>query len=210
MLLLLTFVAFGMSLIWTGFTVIDARTLVFAAIALTVRTAVLFPVLAGLKLEERDRRLIALFGPRGLSSLLLTLLPVFAGVPGADRLFTITCFVVLLSAALHGTGIAVFLRRANARANAERGEEGAKPSVPLPAPVSAEPSDVPERITIGELEELWARDEPVTIVDARADRSHRADDTQARGAVRIDPENATRSATEQRLSKQGTLVIYCA
>ena len=45
MFLLLTFVAFGAGLIWTGFAVADGRTLLFAAFALIVRTAVLLPVL---------------------------------------------------------------------------------------------------------------------------------------------------------------------
>ena len=47
MLLLLTFVALGTTLIWTGLEVVDWRTLLFAAIALVVRTAVLYPVLGG-------------------------------------------------------------------------------------------------------------------------------------------------------------------
>src|SRR5262249_35807890 len=45
------------------------------------------------------------------NSLLLALLPVFAGVPGADHLFAITCLVVLLSVLVHGGGIAIYLRR---------------------------------------------------------------------------------------------------
>jgi hypothetical protein len=48
------------------------------------------------------------------------------------------------------------------------------------------------------------------MVDARAERSHRADEMQAQGAVRIDPTDPVRSAQAQRLSQQGTLVIYCA
>jgi hypothetical protein len=60
------------------------------------------------------------------------------------------------------------------------------------------------------METLFARGEPVTIVDARADRSHRADDIQAKGAVRVDPSGPVRSAQAQRLSQHGTLVIYCA
>jgi sodium/hydrogen antiporter len=205
MLLLLTFVALGTSLLWTGFTVVDGPTLLFAAIALTVRTAVLLPVLAGLRLEKRDRHIIALFGPRGLSSLLLVLLPVFAGLPGAERLFTITCFVVVLSVALHGTGLAIFLRRMGGG-----GRRAEKSAAPAPSALRPQPSDVPERITIGEVEELRARGEPVTIVDARAERSHRADDVQALGAVRLDPSDPVRSAQAQRLSQHGTLVIYCA
>src|SRR5262245_55223316 len=110
MFLLLTFVALGTTLIWTGFDVLNWRTLVFAVLALGIRSAVLYPMLGGLGLEARDRRLIALLGPRGLSSLLLVLLPVFAGVPGAQGLFMVVCLVVLLSILIHGTGIALFVR----------------------------------------------------------------------------------------------------
>ena len=84
------------------------------------------------------------------------------------------------------------------------------PAQALPVTLDAPPSDVPERITIGELEELSARGERVTIIDARADRSHRADDVQAKGAVRLDPGDPVRSASALRLSHHGTLVIYCA
>ena len=110
MLLLLTFVALGTSLIWTGLAVIDLPTIAFALIALVVRTVVLYPVLTSAHVTGRDRRLIALFGPRGLSSLLLALLPVFAGIPGSERLFSITCLVVLFSVVFHGGGIALYLR----------------------------------------------------------------------------------------------------
>jgi len=112
MFLLLTFVAFGTGLIWSGLPLAaDWRVLVFALLALVLRTAVLLPVLRRSGLDARSRWLIGLFGPRGLSSLLLVLLPVFAGVPGADRLFAITCLVVLLSVVVHGGGIAIYLRR---------------------------------------------------------------------------------------------------
>jgi hypothetical protein len=112
MFLLLTFVAFGAGLIWTGVSLAgDWHVLVFAAVALGVRTVALVPVLARSGIDRKSCRLIALAGPRGLSSLLLVLLPVFAGVPNAERLFTITCLVVLLSVVIHGAGIALYLRR---------------------------------------------------------------------------------------------------
>lgn len=140
MLLLLTFVALGTSLIWTGLAVIDLPTIVFALFALVVRTVVLYPVLTSAHVTGRDRRLIALFGPRGLSSLLLALLPVFAGIPGSERLFSITCLVVLLSVVLHGGGIALYLR-SNARkqtsAVSSPGEEKAIDG-PVPAPIATE------------------------------------------------------------------------
>ncbi|MDB4877042.1 MAG: hypothetical protein JWM41_3488 [Gemmatimonadetes bacterium] len=210
MLLLLTFVALGTSLIWTGFTVIDGPTLIFAVVALTARTVVLLPVLRGLDVSERDRRIIALFGPRGLSSLLFTLLPVFAGVHGAERLFTVTCLVALLSVVLHGGGIALFLRANGAAARA--------PRAPLPLAIapasidsSTEPGEsVPDTITVAEYQARVERGEPLIVVDSRAGRNYYADRGQPRGAIRIPPEDPVRSATEQRLSKRAMLVVYCA
>lgn len=226
MLLLLTFVALGNSLIWSGLTVMDGRTLLFAAIALVARTAVLYPVLGQAGITGRDRRLIALFGPRGLSSLLLTLLPIFAGIPGAERLFTVTCLVVLLSVVLHGGVIAYFLRHGAAPVGAAvaaevpasapaAGPEAAAALAAAPvvvAPVTAAPpaEPVPERITIDELRALQEAGEPIVIVDARRERQYEVDDIQAAAAVRLHPLYPVRDATALRLSQRATLVVYCA
>ncbi|MGZ8492671.1 MAG: cation:proton antiporter [Gemmatirosa sp.] len=209
MLLLLTFVALGTSLVWTGLTVIDGRTLLFAAVALGARTAVLYPVLARAGVHGRDRTLIALFGPRGLSSLLLVLLPVFAGIAGAERLFTITCLVVLLSIVLHGTGIALFLRGA-AEPRARARSVPVVDAAPGDAPGDAPSADVPELITLDEVGALQARGEPYVLLDARRESGYRASEAQAAGAVRVRPEDPVRDATERRLSQRATLVVYCA
>ena len=102
MALLFTFVLFGSSLIWSGFTVISGATLAFAVIVLLVRPPVFLLSLARSHIDRRDSLMIAWFGPRGLSSLLLVLLPVFAGLPGSEQLFAICCLVVLLSVVVHG------------------------------------------------------------------------------------------------------------
>jgi NhaP-type Na+/H+ or K+/H+ antiporter len=225
MLLLLTFVALGTALIWSGLDVIGARTLLFAAFALFARTLVLYPVLGRAGMDRRDKSLVALFGPRGLSSLLLVLLPVFAGVPGSRELFAVVCLVVLLSVALHGAGIALFLRAAAADSAGAEGSAMATPGVGGPAPaggtVAPRPhaagagrlavlSGVPERVTLAELEQLRAAGEPIVLVDARSDKSWRADALIADGAVRMSPDDPVRDATAQRLSQHATLVVYCA
>jgi NhaP-type Na+/H+ or K+/H+ antiporter len=225
MFLLLTFVAFGASIIWSGFEVADVPTLIFALIALAIRTAVLLPVLGSAGLEPRSRRIIAWLGPRGLSALLLALLPVFAGIEGSARLFQITCLVVLLSVLLHGGGIAVFLRRATRRQGpapgvtvgpaprSEKPEELSFGTVHAPtrAPVSSAVSRaaVPERITIPELRRLWEQGEPVTVVDVRKDRSYRDDPQIAKDAIRMPPDDAVRLARERGLDQHGTVVLYC-
>ena len=208
MLLLLTFVAFGTSLIWTGFAAVDWRVIVIAIVALFVRTAVLYPVLSQVGVRGRDRKLIALFGPRGLSSLLLVLLPVFSGVPGAERLFIICCFVVLLSLVAHGAVIGFFLRASVRRSLATAGPNAA-PAVDG-GDQNAGASAPPERIAIPEIAELRARGESVVIADARAARSYEDDPRQVAGAVRLPPEDPVRAAEDLRLSRHATVVVYCA
>jgi hypothetical protein len=206
MFLLLTFVAFGAGLIWTGLQVAGVRSLLFALLALAVRTVVLSLVLVRAPIDRESRRLIAWFGPRGLSSLLLVLLPVFGGIPGAEHLFALACLVVLLSVLLHGGGIALWLRRREGgRAG---GREGAK-AQGSEAVAGERPSAVPERITIAELQELRRQGEPVTVLDVRTERSYRDDTRRATGALRFPPDDAVRLARERALDRHGTLVLYC-
>ena len=205
MFLLFTFVAFGAWLIWSGISVMDARTLLFALLALGVRTAVLTPVLAAAGVEPRSRRLIAWFGPRGLSSLLLILLPVFAGMPGSEHLFEITCLVVLLSVLLHGAGIALFLRKDSG----PPAEPAVSPTPSAPAVTTQSAAKVPERITLEELRQLQEAGEPVVLADVRTDRPYQADNLKARGAIRLPPDDAVRRARELGLDHHGTVVLYC-
>jgi NhaP-type Na+/H+ or K+/H+ antiporter len=202
MLLLLTFVAFGTSLIWTGISVASVATIAFAAIAITIRTIVLYPVLTAVGVRGADRKLIAWLGPRGLSSLLLALLPVFARVEGSAGWFTVTCFVVLLSLVVHGWIIGVFLRRGPEQASRAH---AALPVVERPG----EPGTAP-KITIDEVQQIQQRGEAVIFVDARASRSYNSDDRHITGSVRIPPGDPVRAATERRLSHHATLVVYCA
>jgi NhaP-type Na+/H+ or K+/H+ antiporter len=205
MFLLFTFVAFGAGLIWSGFSVADGRTLLFALLALSMRTVVLLPLLPRDVMARPTRRLVAFFGPRGLSSLLLILLPVFAGVPGSERLFAITCLVVLLSVVLHGTGIAIFLRKTEGPVIDGRELTD--------APVVRAPDQavkVPERITLDELRRLRQAGEPVILADVRTDRSYQADNIQAEGAIRLPPDDAVRRARELGLDHHATVVLYCA
>ena len=206
MFLLFTFVAFGAWLIWSGFSVADGRTVLFALLALAMRTAVLLPLLARERLDPRNRRIIAwLGGPRGLSSLLLILLPVFAGVEGSERLFAITCLVVLLSVVIHGTGIAIYLRKTEGPIPDDLDVSDAKATkAPDPA------AKVPERITLEELRRLRQAGEPVILADVRKDRSYDAENSKAAGAIRLPSDDAVRRARELGLDHHATVVLYCA
>ena len=116
MLLLFTFVLLGSSLIWSGLTIISGPTLLFTAITVLIRTPVYLLSLLGSNVDMRGRLLLAWFGPRGLSSLLLILLPVFAGLPGSSYLFSVCSLVVLVSVVLHGGSPMLLARAARRRA----------------------------------------------------------------------------------------------
>ena len=81
-------------------------------LVLLVRPVVFLLLAGGHAPRSRAARLlISWFGPRGLSTLLLVLLPVFAGLPGSDQLFALCALVVLFSVALHGGSLALLLRK---------------------------------------------------------------------------------------------------
>jgi sodium/hydrogen antiporter len=234
MFLLFTFVLLGGSLIWTGFTVISGPTLLFTAIAVLIRTPVYLLSLIGSGVHRRGRLLIAWYGPRGLSSLLLILLPVFAGMPGSDQLFAVCSLVVLVSVVVHGGSPMLLARLARRRAL----REGLVTSLPpgftreelhsiakSPAVAAPESEEVAsaakidasdeidvgsQTISIDELTRLWRANEPVVILDVRTERSIEDSDTQAKGAVRLSPEDLVHEARRLGLDPEAWLIAYCA
>jgi NhaP-type Na+/H+ or K+/H+ antiporter len=209
MFLLLTFVALGTTLIWKGLGIVDWRTLLFAAIALGARSVVLYPMLGGLGLPERDRRLIALLAPRGLSTLLLALLPVFAGIPGAESLFVVACLVVLISLAVHGGGITWFLR-SHAPRVAPAPQAPADVEAPAVPAIPSGLTNVPVRLTLEELDGLRAAGERVVIGDSRKDDVYYTDGRKAEGAIRLDPFDPVLDARTAAVPREATIAVYCA
>ncbi|RPI26175.1 MAG: hypothetical protein EHM61_12420 [Acidobacteria bacterium] len=198
MLLLFTFVLLGGSLIWTGFSMTDGPILLFTAIAILIRTPVYLLSLSGSAVCRRGRLLIAWFGPSGLSSLLLILLPVFAGVSGSDRLFAICSLVVLASVVVHG-GSPMLLAGAERRRARREGAQA----------VNGQALGDAERISIEELKHLREAGEPVTLLDVRTARSLEGSENQAQGAVRVPPDRVTERAKDLGLEQEAWLVAYC-
>lgn len=169
MFLLFTFVLLGSSLIWTGFTVVDGPVLLFTAIAVLIRTPVYLLSLLGSEVDARGRLLIAWFGPRGLSSLLLVILPVFAGVPGSDRWFSICSLVVLVSVVLHGGSPMLLARAARRRAVRERAEQA---NDELPVGSSTGSQEGTDQLQVGEGEgSTQARAFALSLEDGNKDGS---------------------------------------
>ena len=204
MLLLLCFIAFGASLIWTGLSVLDGRTLLFAAVALLGRALVLQLALPRRGLDPMARRLIVWFGPRALSSLLLVFLPVFAGIPGSERLIPPVSLVVLLSVAGHG-GLLVWATHGLKR----REEREAIPAAAAALPGSKLVAH-PELITFEELDALRRSGAALRILDVRTERGYATSKLRAASAIRVLPTRPVQSAASLALPREEWLVAYCS
>ncbi|HET6977419.1 MAG TPA: cation:proton antiporter [Pyrinomonadaceae bacterium] len=220
MLLLFTFVIFGSSLIWTGFTGLDARTVIFAVFTILIRVPVYLLSLIGSTVDRRGRLLIAWYGPRGLSSLLLILLAVFAGVAGSDRLFRVSALIVLISIVVHGAS-PMLLTRIAPTTGPDEPKEPPPPSPPEPKPepakqsrslpiVEATESVGKQSITLEEFQQLEKSGEKVVLLDVRTERSRDPSEFQAKGSVRLAPESVVAQAREKNLPKEAWLIAYCA
>jgi NhaP-type Na+/H+ or K+/H+ antiporter len=199
MLLLFTFVLLGLSLIWTGLSIMSPQILVFAVVALVARSLVLLAALPRNSMDAESRKLVVWFGPRGLSSLLLVLLPIFTGIEGSTALFAPVATVVLLSVVVHGGMLALWIRKLEPAqvSSATEGQE---------TPVVAHS----ELITFDEIKRLDAGGIPYRLLDVRSVGSYASSDITARGSVRIDPDRPVESAAELALPKHDWLVAYCA
>ncbi|HLM24022.1 MAG TPA: cation:proton antiporter [Pyrinomonadaceae bacterium] len=215
MMLLFTFVIFGSSLIWSGFSGLNVPTVIFAVFAVLVRVPVYLLSMIGSSVDRRGRLVIAWYGPRGLSSLLLVLLPVFAGVPGSDALFRICTLIVLISVVIHGATPMLLTR-------IDRKRESEEPPIPEPLkesrtlpmieasqPVASQPVGA-QTISLDELDRLRKLGEDVILLDVRTDRSRDTSDFQAEGSVRMPPDNVVAQARELKLPKEAWLIAYCA
>ena len=214
MALLFTFVLFGSSLIWSGLTVLSGPLFFFAVAVVLIRPIAFFVSLAGTQLDFRSRLLIAWYGPRGLSSLLLILLPVFAAVPGTEYLFSICCFIVLLSVALHGGSLMFLKRDGSTTASAQTVTASAAGNVTkeLPATSTSIESESKDGIliTIPEMREIQQSGAAFLVLDVRAERSLASSELRAQGALRIPPDRAVERLTELDLPRQTWLLAFCA
>jgi NhaP-type Na+/H+ or K+/H+ antiporter len=221
MALLFTFVLFGTSLIWTGLTMISVTSLLFVAAVLLARPLTFVPLLSGTQLSRYARFIIAWFGPRGLSSLLLILLPVFSGVAGSENLFSICCLVVLFSIVIHGGSLMVLGKKNPESKEPLPSKVVVTPSgVTMPSvhvgqivPVSQTRTDLDQSegsITIQEMLQLQKSGEPVLILDVRSERSYEDSDLHATGAIRIHPDLAVKRIKEMEVNKSSWLIAFCA
>ncbi|MCU1273851.1 MAG: hypothetical protein JWO48_1282 [Bryobacterales bacterium] len=222
MALMFAFVLFGTSLVWTGLSIIRPETLLFTIAVFCARPAAFIPALLPTDLRWKDRLLIAWFGPRALSSLLLVLLPVIAGVPGSESLVPVCCLVVLFSVLLHGLSPNLLFRNGRGREIPAR----PTPAPNLPVPEEGTTSDalvrvnehVPdgqpqkdsEYISITEVTDLQSRSQPLLIIDARSERTYDDRTEDIPGAIRLHPDSAVQMARDRGIPKTAVLAVLCA
>jgi sodium/hydrogen antiporter len=187
--LLLTFVALGGSLIWTGLERIDGPHLIFAAIALAARPLVLLLVLRFHRIHGRHLFMLAWFGPRGLSSLLLILVPVFAGVAEGGALFAITSLVVLISVVIHGASPALLAREGPAGHGAA--------------------GETADRITLEEVRTLEQSGQAVFVLDVRKQATFAQQPEMKPGVLRVNPDYVVDEVRRMGLPRDAWLALYC-
>ncbi|MDR7418266.1 MAG: cation:proton antiporter [Armatimonadota bacterium] len=195
LMMLLTFVVFGSSLVWPALEVFDLRTAAFAGLVLFVcRPVILLLVLNRFRIPWRDKLFAAWHGPRGLGSILLALIVVLSGATGGEQVFAVTGLVVLASVILHGvlgTPLVVWSSRAPA---AEL----------VPDPQN---QDVP-RISAPALAAMLDRGDPVFVVDVRQPGAADRDPRRIPTAVHYPPDEAAARIAEDPPAKP--IVLYCA
>jgi len=220
MLLMFTFVLMGGSLIWSGLGLLDVALGGFIALALAARPLSLLATLRPLGLDRESRRIIAWFGPRGLSTLLLVLVPVFAKVPGTERLFAIASVVVLFSVAIHGLSIMAFGRKRDTAASEEAASDAAisEKTAVVSLPASPPPSESMTSDPVIALEPFGAETidasavralDPVRLADVRSERAFLNSEEMLAGSVRLDLDRPVRDAERKELPKGAWIALYC-
>lgn len=208
MIMLFTFILFGAVLTTLVGAVPLAATLALAAVTLFVaRPAAIAIVLKRAEVSTSARWFIAWFGPRGLASLLLALLVVQAGLPGAETILAIAGVVVTVSVILHGVSATPlsswYARRV---ASATLAEERASSASDLLRGDSGEAKDT-MRIEPRELARRLAGPDPPIVLDVRSRSGYARDPKGIPGDVHVPLEEIENWASKQ--SRDRSVVAYC-
>lgn len=206
MTMLLAFVLFGAVLSGIVGTVDLVPTLMLAAVVIFIlRPVVITLLLLFARLSWSARAFTAWFGPRGLNSLLLALLVVQAGVPGAELLLATVGVVVLVSVFIHGATASPFAAWYGRRVANETLEEERESTV---ADLFSHTESAPAFTTVEELGEALRGPEPPVILDVRSRSTYPSDGERIPGSVRVLPDEITDWAVEQPRDRR--IVAYCA
>ncbi len=131
LLTLLTFLVFGAAIIGPRLDELTWQVLAYAVLSLTVvRVLPVALSLLGSRMRADTVLFLGWFGPRGLASILFGLLVVEeSGVTGADSIFLVVGWTVLLSVLAHGVSAAPLARRYARRIAGHRVSRPAMPEL---------------------------------------------------------------------------------
>jgi NhaP-type Na+/H+ or K+/H+ antiporter len=184
--MLLTFVLFGAVISEIAFKAPLGSTLILAALVIFVaRPLAIGLVLRRAKVSPLARAFIGWFGPRGLNSLLLALLVVQDGVPGAEVLLAVVGVVVTISVVAHGataTPFSSLYGRIVERTTLE--EERESTAAGLFAG-----SEGAHRISADELARRLEGAHPPLVLDVRTRSQYERDPARIPGSVRVLPDH---------------------
>lgn len=108
---LLTWVLFGATVVGQVIEKFDWMVLLYAALSLTlVRMLPVFLCLRGTGVSTGEVLFVGWFGPRGLASLVFTIMALKASVPGAEFIAVVAACTILMSVIGHGLSAKPFAR----------------------------------------------------------------------------------------------------
>lgn len=205
MAMLLTFVLFGAVLSGIiGDADIVPAVVLGVLVIFAIRPVVLGAVLSRARMSWEAHAFVAWFGPRGLNSLLLALLLVHAGVPGAELLLATVGIVVLLSVTIHGASATPITAWYGRKAKEDTlVEERETTAAGLFEPVQGGVG----RMTPEELSELMKSSNPPLVLDVRSRSSYANDGGQIPGGVRVLPDEVATWAKNNYTDR--LIVAYC-
>jgi NhaP-type Na+/H+ or K+/H+ antiporter len=186
MAMLLAFIFFGVVISDIALEVPLLPTLLLAAVVIFVaRPLAIGLVLRHAAVSHAARAFIGWFGPRGLSSLLLTLLVLQHGVANAQFLLAVTGVVVTVSVVMHGvsaTPLSALYGRAVERSTHEEERESTA------AGIFGEPAKETPRISVGDLHRELEGPNPPLILDVRTRSQYERDLTRIPDSIRVPPD----------------------
>ena len=205
MAMLLAFVLFG-AVLSSILGVIDwVPALVLAGLVVfVIRPAVLGAVLSRARMSWEAHAFVSWFGPRGLNSLLLSLLVVQAELPGAELLLATVGVVVLVSTTVHGATAVPVSAWYGRKAAAETLEEEREPDA---AGLFTHPDEGAPRVTPAQLQDMLQGGAPPIVLDVRSRSSYDFDNAEVPGSVRVLPDDVIEWAGAQPPDR--VVVAYC-
>lgn len=85
--------------------------IIAAVLVLVARPLAVVPILAFSGFKKREIALVSWVGLRGSVPIILAIFPLMFGLPGADLIFNVVFFVVLISATVQGSTLALLARK---------------------------------------------------------------------------------------------------